>query len=63
MQDHIENQFRPLFALTPGVNQIQFDMDISMLQDILFLSAQSAVICLQSVAPCQLPSLVAGSAI
>ena len=39
------------------------DMDISMLQDILFLSAQSAVICLQSVPPCQLPSLVAGSAI
>ena len=33
------------------------DMDISMLQHILFLSAQSAVICLQSVAPCQLPSL------
>ena len=25
----MENKFKPLFALTPGVNQIQLDLDIS----------------------------------
>ena len=28
----LENQFRPLFALTPGVDQIQLDLDVSNLK-------------------------------
>ena len=28
----IENQFRPLFAITPGADQIQLDLDVSILK-------------------------------
>ena len=29
---YLDNQFRPLFSLTPGVDKIQLDLDVSTLQ-------------------------------
>ena len=29
---HLDNQFKPLFALTPGVDKIQLDLDVSTLR-------------------------------